>query len=93
MKSGNTLFIFASLLLVFAACKPEEIVFPDNPVPPYDEISTTLVQNYVNRMYIDLIGREPTDLEMERDVALMEADSLSMEIRLTVMNELMTGTD
>jgi len=93
MKSGNTLFIFASLLLVFAACKPEEIVFPDNPVPPYDEISTILVQNYVNRMYIDLIGREPTDLEMERDVALMEADSLSMEIRLTVMNELMTGTD
>jgi len=93
MKSGNTLFIFASLLLVFAACKPEEIVFPDNPVPPYDEISTILVQNYVNRMYIDLIGREPTDLEMERDVALMEADSLSMEIRLTVMNELMTSTD
>jgi len=93
MKSGNTLFIFASLLLVFAACKPEEIVFPDNPVPPYDEISTILVQNYVNRMYIDLIGREPTDLEMERDVALMEADSLSMEIRLTVMNELMTGSD
>jgi len=93
MKSGNTLFIFASLLLVFAAWKPEEIVFPDNPVPPYDEISTILVQNYVNRMYIDLIGREPTDLEMERDVALMEADSLSMEIRLTVMNELMTGTD
>ena len=62
-------------------------------MPPYDEISTILVQNYVNRMYIDLIGREPTDLEMERDVALMEADSLSMEIRLTVMNELMTGTD
>lgn len=79
--------------LCLGGCKPEEIVFPDNPVPPYDEISTILVQNYVNRMYIDLIGREPTDLEMERDVALMEADSLSMEIRLTVMNELMTGTD
>ena len=79
--------------LCLGGCKPEEIVFPDNPAPPYDEISTILVQNYVNRMYIDLIGREPTDLEMERDVALMEADSLSMEIRLTVMNELMTGTD
>jgi len=93
MKSRGTFFIFASLLLAFASCKPEEIVFPDNPVPPYDEISTILVQNYVNRMYIDLIGREPTDLEMERDVELLEADSLSFEIRLTVMNELMTGTD
>lgn len=79
--------------LVFIGCKPEEIVFPDNPVPPYDEISTILVQNYVNRMYIDLIGREPTDLEMERDVELLEADSLSAEIRLSVMGALMTGTD
>jgi len=93
MKSRGTFFIFASLLLAFASCKPEEIVFPDNPVPPYDEISTILVQNYVNRMYIDLIGREPTDLEMERDVELLEADSLSFEIRLAVMNELMAGTD
>ncbi len=79
--------------LVFIGCKPEEIVFPDNPVPPYDEISTILVQNYVNRMYIDLIGREPTDMEMERDVELLEADSLSAEIRLSVMGALMTGTD
>ena len=92
-NSWSNVFKILVFCLVFIGCKPEEIVFPDNPVPPYDEISTILVQNYVNRMYIDLIGREPTDLEMERDVDLLEADSLSAEIRLTVMGALMTGTD
>lgn len=92
-NSWSNVFKILVFCLVFIGCKPEEIVFPDNPVPPYDEISTILVQNYVNRMYIDLIGREPTDLEMERDVELLEADSLSAEIRLTAMGALMTGTD
>lgn len=74
-------------------CKPEQFTYTDNPVPPYEEISTILVQNYVNRLYIDLIGREPTDLEMERDVIALEADSLSLSARLMVIDALVHGLD
>lgn len=85
--------VIAFLLIAFSGCKPEEVTYGDNPVPPYDEISTILVQNYINRMYIDLIGREPTDAEMERDVAILEGDSLSMEIRQQVIQNLVLNTD
>ena len=86
---------FVTLLLAgtFAGCKPEHFTYPDNPVPAYDEISTILVQNYVNRLYIDLIGREPTDAEMERDVSALEADSLKPTARLSVIDELVNGVD
>lgn len=74
-------------------CKPEHFTYTDNPIPPYEEISTILVQNYVNRLYIDLIGREPTDDEMERDVNALESDSLRPEARLMVIDALVHGMD
>ncbi|MDA1336536.1 MAG: hypothetical protein O2818_06570 [Bacteroidetes bacterium] len=85
--------IFAVVIIGLSGCKPEEFTYEDNPVPPYDEISTILVQNYINRMYIDLIGREPTDAEMERDVSILEGDSLSPEIRIQVIQNLVLNTD
>ncbi len=93
MSCRFLLFALALAVVTWSGCKPEEFVYPDNPVPPYDEISTILVQNYVNRMYIDLIGREPTDDEMDRDVLILENDTLSAEVRLAVINTLVTGMD
>jgi len=87
------LLIFGVVLTTAFGCRPDEFVYSDNPVPHYDEISTILVKNYVNRMYIDLIGREPTDTEMDRDVVLLEGDTLSPEVRLAVINTLVSGTD
>lgn len=75
------------------SCRPEHFTYTENPIPPYEEISTILVQNYVNRLYIDLIGREPTDAEMERDVNALESDSLRPEARLMVIDALVHGTD
>ena len=83
----------AFLCLVLFGCKPEVVVFTDNAIPHYDEISTILVQNYVNRFYIDLIGREPNDLEMERDVLILEEGDLAASVRLQVIQVLMTSTD
>ena len=92
-KIHVTLQIACFMCLVFSGCKPETFVFEDNAIPHYDEISTILVQNYVNRYYIDLIGREPNDLEMARDVEILEAGGLSASVRLQVIEVLMTSTD
>jgi hypothetical protein len=88
-KIHVTLQIACFMCLVFSGCKPETFVFEDNAIPHYDEISTILVQNYVNRYYIDLIGREPNDLEMARDVQILEEGDLTASIRLQVLDVLM----
>jgi hypothetical protein len=79
-------------VLVASSCKKGELV-PDNNAPYYDGIPTVKVQNYVNRLYIDLIGREPLDTEMIADVATLRAENLSMESRDLLITKLQTDTN
>lgn len=86
------LLIVVSIVSALASCKKEEVVFEDNTIPPYSEIPTVVVQNYVNRLFIDLIGREPLDSEMELEVSLLEEANLSTESRVNLVNQLMFDT-
>ncbi len=90
-KSSTCLFV---VFLVIAGCKkdPEVVTFSNNTIPDYDEVPTLLVENYVNRLYIDLIGRSPTNDEMSRDVNSLESDHLSFESRGNLVDNLMNGT-
>lgn len=88
--SQSTAFALVCAMIVFSSCKKEEVeVYTDNEIPPYNDVSTLLVQNYVNRLYIDLIGREPTDAEMSRDVAQLRSGSLSLDARRALVQQLM----
>ena len=72
------------LLLFFSTCKKEEVpgdLIGNNNAPYYGKISTVLIQNYVNRLFIDLIGREPLDVEMEEEVAKLRATNVSFASR------------
>lgn len=86
------LLIVVSIVSALASCKKEEVMFEDNTIPPYSEIPTVVVQNYVNRLFIDLIGREPLDSEMELEVSLLEEANLSTESRVNLVNQLMFDT-
>lgn len=57
----------------------EVIVVPDNPIPPYNGVSELTVKNFVNRAYIDLIGREPLETEMVRDYGYLQRRELGIE--------------
>lgn len=83
------IFIFIS----FGCKKPEQEVFSNNIIPTYNGTPTLLVENYINRLYIDLIGREPTDAEMTNDVNILESANLSSESRTSLVNKLMLSTD
>lgn len=51
-------------ILVLSACtKTENIVISGNKIPNYKGVSTLKIENYVQRMFIDLLGREATDIE------------------------------
>ncbi|MGB0171952.1 MAG: hypothetical protein ACPF8Y_08230, partial [Flavobacteriales bacterium] len=67
--------------------------FEDNPIPPYDGVPTVVVDAYLTRVYIDLIGREPLPGEMEQDRATLRAGDLGLDARLDLIDRLMGGDD
>lgn len=79
-------------MVVLTACRKEPEVIPGNQPPAYNGVPSVLVRNYVNRLYIDLIGREPLDTEMEAGVAFLRSDDLSLGVRTALVVRLMSDT-
>lgn len=96
MKSNPSILIAFTVLLmsvVAGGCKKQEIVdVPDNLSPYYDEIPTIIVNNYVNKVFIDLLGREPTDQELTTETDLLQATKLSFASREALIDKLQTST-
>jgi hypothetical protein len=55
-------------------------------------ISKIKVENYVNRLFIDIIGREPTDIEQAVEADTLNDNDLDEETRLDLIYRLMTDT-
>jgi hypothetical protein len=70
------------------SCKKDEVFIPDNEPIGGSYISTLQLENYVNRVFIDLIGREPLDAEMEVEVSLLKEKEISLEARRTLIEKL-----
>lgn len=90
-----TRILFISLIVFVSGCKkePEEVVFTNNTIPDYSQVPRILIENYVNRLFIDLIGREPTDVEMQIEADAMRASNASLDSRNAIVQKLMFNTD
>ncbi|MEO8066452.1 MAG: hypothetical protein ABI599_02040 [Flavobacteriales bacterium] len=84
--------LLAAAVLTATACKKESELIPNNQAPDYSGVPTVITRNYVNRLFIDLLGREPLDVEMNAEVAALEAATLSSGAREALVNKLMTST-
>jgi len=82
---------FLLVIALFASCRKDATVFENNDIPPYGEIATIRVQNYINRIFIDLLGREPVDAEMSAETVSLENSGLSSESRRLLVRKLMTS--
>lgn len=85
-------YILLLLLTALLSCSKEEVFVPDNKPPDYSGVPLVKVQNFVNRLYIDLLAREPLDEEMDREVEALLADTLSAAARLDLVIRLQTDT-
>jgi len=101
MPMYRFLILCISFSALFTACTEKEtinhtehtnVIIDDNTAPPYDEVTTVQIQNYINKMYIDLIGREPLQQELEDDTDLLKSNNLSLESRIQLLNQLMSDT-
>ncbi len=66
----------------------ENLVVEGNKAPPYSGVTSVQIQNYVNRLYIDLLGEEPSQTQLDADVAYLKTNNLSMDARDTIVNRL-----
>jgi len=84
-------FLGFILLCFIASCKKDGVeVIPDNDAPYYSKIPSVKVRNYVNRLFIDLLGREPLDIEMDAETGALQASNVSVAAREALVNKLMT---
>lgn len=79
-------------IIVISSCKKDPLILENNDPPYYAEIPTVLVEFYVNRVFIDLLGREPLDVEMENEVNFLRSHDLSLEARDSLLLKLQTDT-
>ena len=87
------LFPILILLAILSGCEKETKLVPDNAAPDYEAIPTIKIENYVNRLFIDLIGREPIQQEMNQFTSFLKGNKLSIESRTELVNRLQTNTD
>lgn len=65
-------------------------IIPDNTAPPYQQITSIQLDNYINKVYIDLLGREPTDSELQNWNDDLRTSDLSMQARTLFLEEIMS---
>jgi len=82
-------FIPLIMWLLLLSCSKETVLIPDNSPASSFNISRLKIENYVNRLYIDIIGREPLREELLADVNMLQDSALSREVRLEIIRKLM----
>ena len=91
IRKIKALLILSFIVLMLFSCE-KDVFIGDNDPRYYGGVPTVLVEFYVNRVFIDLIGREPFDEEMENEVAFLRSYDLSMEGRDSLIIKLQTDT-
>lgn len=84
-------FYMLAPFIFFSSCKKENKI-SGNTAPDYYGVSTIKVKNYVNRIFIDLTGREPLDTEMDSLVPLLETNNLNFSTREAIIYSLQNDT-
>ncbi len=81
------------LLILFQSCTKDNInIITDNDPISVTNISRLKIENYVNRLFIDLVGREPLKTELGPEVDSLKSKELSREARLELINKLIQDT-
>lgn len=78
---SRVIFLFSLVLIVASGCKKDEIIIDGNNPPPDSTISALVIENYVTKCYISLLGREPSQQEEAAAIATLKNGNLSVASR------------
>lgn len=80
-----------SLLLICSCGEPGDIIIvPDNTSPPDLTVSEVVRENFVNRVYISLLGRKPEGPELAGAMGVLEQDNASTADRKAVVENVLS---
>ena len=96
MKNIYTL-LFVTIFIIFSCTQKETIyqttyvneVVEDNDAPPYSSVTTPQIYFYIQKIFIDLIGREAFPDQLEDITTFLKDNDLSDEARETILDQLM----
>lgn len=86
-------FLLIAIIAILYSCDSRvEKLIPENDSFSSTGVSKIKIENYINRLFIDLIGRGPTDIEKTVEIDKLNSNDLSEESRLDLINRLMTDS-
>ena len=85
-----SVYLVIGSVLFVSACKKDAKVVPGNTAPYYAGIPSVKIENYVNRLFIDLIGREALATELSSETDFLRSNGLSMDAREQLIVKLQT---
>jgi len=84
----DLLFLF--FILIISSCtKIEDVIVDGNTHPNDPTIENTVIENYVNKLYISTIGREPTKVEFDDNFETLREANLSQLSREIVIDKVL----
>ena len=89
------LVILITVSFLFGSCKKEtyELVeITDNQAPPDNTIESIVTENYINRVYISVLGRKPDASELNSGYFLLGKNGLSITDRNSFLDEVFAKT-
>ncbi len=94
--------LIISLLFAVWGCRRTEnieninhqnVVIANNNPPAYDGITTIQVQAYINRAFIDLLGREPIQNELDLYTQNLKDNNLDSASRVNMLNAMIGSSE
>jgi hypothetical protein len=86
------LFSLSALFLFGSCTKREEKLVPGNIAPPDYTIPNSLKVNFINKLYIGLLGREPETNEFEAAKNLLDASNFSKASRASLVDTVLNNS-
>jgi hypothetical protein len=90
---SKTPILFLLLVVLASGCKKDEIIIEDNTAPPDSTISTLILENYVAKCYISLLGRDPSETEEQTAVELLRNASMSFGSRKEMIDVILSDIE
>ena len=82
------------LILILSGCKKSELVtVTGNQAPPDGTIQSVIVENYINRSYILVLGREPSASELLTSKSSLLGNNLDSVSRMQFLSVLTNAPD
>jgi len=83
---------FCAVLAIGGCTKREERLIPGNIAPPDYTIPNSLKVNFINKLYIGLLGREPEVAEFEAAKSMLDASNFSKTSRASLVDTVLNNS-